>query len=299
MIDQPRSTQRYQPKKPENDRALTNRLHQISSRHPRYGYRRAAALLRRKGREVNAKRVHRLWKQAGLQVPQRQRKRRRIGSGQDGSVRLHATHPNHVWSYDFVFDQTEDGRTLKFMPVVDECTRECLALVVGRSITSAEVVRTLDRLICQRGEPGHVRSDNGPEFVAEAVRTYLKEQGAKTRYIDPGAPWQNPYVESFNGKLHGRTLGPRDLRKPPRRPGACRAVSPTLQSAAAPQRTRLSDPGGLRRRLHHGSPQSHQPRTRNSSNIAPGTENGVRSLRGALLRPPSPTRLAAWRTDLL
>ena len=210
-IDQPRSTQRYQPKKPEKDKALTTQLHQISRQHPRYGYRRAAALLRQDGWKtenglVNDKRVHRLWKQAGLQVPEKQRKRRRVGSGRDGSVRLRASHPNHVWSYDFVFDQTEDGRTLKLMPVVDEYTRECLALVVSRSITSSDVTRVLGRLIAERGEPGHVRSDNGPEFVAKAVRTYLKEQGAKTRYIDPGAPWQNPYVESFNGKIRDEFL---------------------------------------------------------------------------------------------
>ena len=205
-IRQPRSTQRYQPKKPEKDRALTKQLHQISSEHPRYGYRRAAVLLCQDGLEVNDKRVHRLWKQAGLQVPTKQRKRRRIGSGENGSVRLRAAHPNHVWSYDFLFDQTEDGRTLKLMPIVDEYTRECLALVVSRSITSADAVRTLSRLIGERGEPSHVRSDNGPEFVAEAVRSYLREQGAKTRYIDPGAPWQNPYVESFNGKLRDELL---------------------------------------------------------------------------------------------
>lgn len=205
-IGQPRSTQRYQPKKTEKDRTLTARLHQISRRHPRYGYRRAAALLRQDGWEVNDKRVHRLWKRTGLQVPVRQRKRRRVSVNEDGPVRLRAAHPNHVWSYDFLFDQTEGGRTLKFMPVVDEYTRECLVLVVDRSITSLDVTKALDRLIEERGEPGHMRSDNGPEFVAEAVRTYLKEQGAKTRYIDPGAPWQNPYVESFNGKLRDELL---------------------------------------------------------------------------------------------
>ena len=206
VIDQPRSTQRYEPKKPEKDKALTTRLHQISRQYPRYGYRRVAALLRQGGLEVNDKRVHRLWKQAGLGVPQRQRKRRRIGSGRDGSARLRASHPNHVWSYDFLFDQTEDGRTLKLMPVVDEYTRECLALVVDRSITSSDVTEVLDRLIAERGEPRHVRSDNGPEFVSKAVRTYLGRRGAKTRYIDPGAPWQNPYVESFNGKIRDELL---------------------------------------------------------------------------------------------
>lgn len=182
------------------------RLHQLSRRYPRYGYRRVAALLRREGCQVNTKRVHRLWKQAGLQVPGTQRKRRRIGASEQGTVRLRAAYPNHVWSYDFVFDQTENGRTLKLMPVVDEYTRECLALEVGRGLTSGDVIRVLERLIRKRGEPQHVRSDNGPEFIARAVKQYLKERGAKTRYIDPGAPWQNPYVESFNGKLRDEFL---------------------------------------------------------------------------------------------
>ena len=205
-IRQPRSTQRYQPKKPDKDKALIKRLHQISRQHPRYGYRRVAALLRRARWEVNDKRVHRLWKQTGLQVPRKQRKRRRIAAGKNGSGRLRAIRPNHVWSYDFVFDQTENGRALKFMPVVDEYTRECLALEVERSLTSADAVRILDRLIRERGEPGYIRSDNGPEFVAEAVKVYLEDRRTKTRYIDPGAPWQNPYVESFNGKLRDELL---------------------------------------------------------------------------------------------
>lgn len=177
-INQPRATQRYQSRKIENGRVLTNRLHEARSEHPRTGYCRAAALLRQDGPDVNAKRVHRLWKQAGFEVPQRQRKRRRRGSGNNGSMRLRAIRPNHVWTYDFLFDQTEDGRMLRFMPVVDEYTRECLALEVGRGLTAADAVRTLEQLIRERGEPRHMRSDNGPEFVAKAVRTYLEEQGS-------------------------------------------------------------------------------------------------------------------------
>src|SRR5690606_34177582 len=136
VVGQPRSTHRYPPERPAKDRALVARLLQIAQEHPRYGYRRAWAILRDEGWAVNKKRVHRLWREAGLQVPQRARKRRRVGSGEHSTVRLAPQHPNHVWSYDFVFDQTEDGRPLKLLAVLDEYTRECLALVVGRSLTS-------------------------------------------------------------------------------------------------------------------------------------------------------------------
>lgn len=182
------------------------RLLQIAQEHPRYGYRRAWAILRDEGWAVNKKRVHRLWREAGLQVPQRARKRRRVGSGEHSTVRLAPQHPNHVWSYDFVFDQTEDGRPLKLLAVLDEYTRECLALVVGRSLTSRHVIETLDRLIRERGAPAFVRSDNGPEFIAQRVGAYLLAAESDAKHIDPGAPWQNGYTESFNGKLRDELL---------------------------------------------------------------------------------------------
>ena len=160
---------------------------------------------------VNLKRVHRLWREAGLQVPQKSQKRERLGSGtdspgQNSTIRLAPEHPNHVWCYDFVFDATADGRALKILPVLDEYTRECLALVVGRSLTSRHVIETLDRLIAERGAPRFVRSDNGPEFIAHRVGAYLLAADSGARHIDPGAPWQNGYSESFNGKLRDELL---------------------------------------------------------------------------------------------
>jgi len=182
------------------------RLLQLAKDHPRYGYRRAWGVLRGEGWAANKKRVHRLWCEAGLQVPQKTRKRRRVGTGENSTVRLAPERPNHIWCYDFVFDATEEGRTLKLLPVLDEYTRECLALVVGRSLTSHHVVATLDRLIAERGAPAFVRSDNGSEFIAHRVGAHLLAAESDTRHIDPGAPWQNGYSESFNGKLRDELL---------------------------------------------------------------------------------------------
>ena len=181
-------------------------MHELSRENPRFGYRRITKLVRRGGQRVNKKRIHRLWKQAGLQVPTKKRKRRRLGTNENGSIRLEATRPNQVWSYDFVYDRTEDGKQLKLMPVIDEFTRECHAIEVGRSITSREVVCKLEELFERHGRPAFIRSDNGPEFVAETVENYLKDQGTETRFIDPGAPWQNSHVESTVGKLRDELL---------------------------------------------------------------------------------------------
>ena len=181
-------------------------MHHLAEANPRAGYRMITALLRREGWLVNRKRVHRLWKQAGLQVPKKQHKRRRLGISQNGCVRLKASCPNHVWSLDFLFDTTEDGRQLKFMPIIDEYTRECLSIVVGRSITSARVIEELERLFSLRGCPVNLRSDNGPEFIARALKGYLKENDVETRYIEPGAPWQNGFVESFNATFRDDLL---------------------------------------------------------------------------------------------
>jgi transposase InsO family protein len=181
-------------------------MHKLAATNPRFGYRRVAALLRGEGWGVNIKRVHRLWKEAGLQVPTKKRKRRRLGTEANGCVRLKAAYPGHVWSYDFLYDRTEDGRQLKLMPVVDEYTRQCHAILVSRSITAEDVTQELERLFALHGSPSHLRSDNGPELVARAVREYLKSQAVDTRYIEPGAPWQNAYVESFNSKLRDELL---------------------------------------------------------------------------------------------
>lgn len=205
-LAQPRSTQRYQSKKSETDRPVTRRIQELAQENPRFGYRRITSLLKREGWQINQKRVHRLWKQAGLQVPKKQCKRRRLGTSENGCVRLKASYPGHVWSVDFLFDTTEDGRQVKFMPIIDEYTRECLRIDVSRSITSERVIEELERLFHVHGRPAHLRSDNGPEFIAKALREYLSDQAVETRYIEPGAPWQNGYVESFNATLRDELL---------------------------------------------------------------------------------------------
>jgi transposase InsO family protein len=183
-------------------------MHQLSEQNARFGYRRITRLLRREGWRVNQKRVHRLWKQAGLQVRRRQRKRRCLmGTSENGCARLKANYPGHVWSIDFLFDTTEDGRQVKFMPVLDEYTRECLVIDVSRSITSERVIQVLGRLFAEcGGTPENLRSDNGPEFIAEALKVYLANEAVQTRYIEPGAPWQNGYVESFNNTFRDELL---------------------------------------------------------------------------------------------
>ena len=175
--------------------------------YPRYGSPRVHELLTGTGWRVNLKRVHRLWKQEHLQVPQKQRKRRRLpGCSKNGCIRHRPTHRNHVWSYDFVMDRTEDGRQLKLLVVIDEYTRECLALEVGRSFTAREVMLTLQYLFAVRGAPEHVRSDNGPEFIARTLQRWLDRAAVRTLYIQKGSPWENGYVESFNGKLRDELL---------------------------------------------------------------------------------------------
>lgn len=178
----------------------------LAALNPRYGYRRITALLQREGFRVNKKRVHRIWRREGLKVVTKQRKRGRLGAAAGGRRRQQAEHPNHVWSYDFVMDQTEDGRRLKLLPVVDEYTRECLTVEVGRHCTAQGVVRTLDRLFKERGLPEFIRSDNGPEFIACAVKEWLAAAGVSTIYIEPGSPWENAYSESFNSRFRDELL---------------------------------------------------------------------------------------------
>ena len=185
---------------------LVKRLHELSQRHPRYGYRRMTALLRAEGFSVNRKRISRLWRLEGLKVAQQQRKRRRLGNSDNGVARRSAQEPNQVWSYDFVMDQTEDGRRLKMVPVVDEFTRECLEIEVARHLTAEDVVKMLSRLFAERGAPRFIRSDNGPEFVATAVKEWLREAGVETLYIEPASPWQNAYAESFNSRFRDELL---------------------------------------------------------------------------------------------
>ena len=156
---------------------------------------------------MNKKRVLRLWREHGLKIPHKQHKRRRlVGSGENGVSRRRAEYPNHVWSYDFAMDSTEDGRRLKVMPMVDEYTRECLSLEGERSIEACGVIDTLRRLFIERGEPDYIRSDNGPKFIAEALKEWLTISGVKTLYIEPGAPWENAYSETFISRLRDELL---------------------------------------------------------------------------------------------
>ena len=205
-VGQPRSTQRYEARRPEDEDRLVAEMLELVRLHPRYGYRMIWSLLRRGGWLVNRKRVWRLWKREGLKVPRKQVKKRRVGSRENGCARRRAEHKDHVWAWDFIKDRTSDGRPLKWLSVVDEYTRECLALEVARSIRAQDVVDVMLDLVVRRGAPTNVRSDNGPEFVAEAVREWLGRMGTETLYIEPGAPWQNGYAESFHSRLRDELL---------------------------------------------------------------------------------------------
>ena len=185
---------------------MTAGIIDLASRYGRYGYRRITALLQAEGWRVNHKRVERIWRQEGLKVPQRQPKRGRLWLNDGSCVRLRPEHRNHVWTYDFVFDRTHNGRPLKMLTVVDEYSRESLAIEVGRRLTSRDVIRVLAKLMLRYGVPEHIRSDNGPEFVAKAVREWLARLGTETLFIEPGSPWENGYIESFNGKLRDELL---------------------------------------------------------------------------------------------
>ena len=188
-LGQARSTQRYRPKKIDADRRLIAEMRRLVESFPRYGSERVHQLLVETGWRVNFKRVHRLWKQERMQVPQKQRKRRRLpGTSANGCVRHRATHANHVWSYDFVADRTEDGRQLKLLVVIDEFTRECLAIEAGRSFTARDVRLTLQYLFAVRGTPEHIRSDNGPEFVAKDIKRWLDRARVDTLYIQKASP---------------------------------------------------------------------------------------------------------------
>ena len=206
MLGQHRSTQRKAPTVPDDEAALRGEIIALARIYGRYGYRRVAALLRVAGWCANHKRVERIWRQEGLKVPPRQPKRGRLWLNDGSCVRLRPERPNHVWAYDFVEDRTRDGRKFRMLCVVDEFTREALAIRVARKLGSAEVIDTLADLFIARGVPAHIRSDNGPEFVAEAVRGWTAAVGARTAYIAPGSPWENGYVESFNGKLRDELL---------------------------------------------------------------------------------------------
>jgi putative transposase len=185
---------------------LVQRVVALASQYGRYGYRRITALLRGEGWQVNHKRVARLWRREGLKVPQKQPKRGRLWLTDGSCLRLRPTHRHHVWAYDFVSDRTHDGRPVKILAVVDEYSRECLTLRVARQCRATDVLETLADLFVTHGAPAYLRSDNGPEFTAQVVRAWLQALEVQTLFIERGSPWENGYVESFNGKLRDELL---------------------------------------------------------------------------------------------
>ena len=206
MIGQARSTQRYQPKLAADEPALLARIAELVLLHPRYGYRRIWALLKKDGWRINRKRVYRLWRREGYKVPRKKVKKRRLGVAGNGIQRQAATHANDVWAWDFVHDVDERGRTIRWLMIVDEFTRESLVLEAARSFKATDVLDLLSELILIRGIPKHIRSDNGPEFIAKKIQKYLLDAKVKTLYIEPGSPWQNGYAESFNSRLRDELL---------------------------------------------------------------------------------------------
>jgi transposase InsO family protein len=206
VVGQARSSQRYRVQARPDEGPLTRRILELASAFGRYGYRRITVLLRREGWRVNRKRVERIWRREGLKVPKKQPKRGRLWLNDGSCIRLRPQHRNHVWAYDFVADRTHNGRPVKMLTIVDEHTRECLAIDVRRRIRSIDVIETLARLMIERGVPDHIRSDNGPEFTAKLVREWLARLDVGTLFIEPGSPWENGYVESFNGKLRDELL---------------------------------------------------------------------------------------------
>ena len=207
VLDQSRSTQRRILSLPSDEQQLTGDIVALGTKYGRYGYRRITALLNNEyGWRVNHKRVERIWRKEGLKVPQKQPKRRRLWLNDGSCIRLRPEHKDHVWSYDFVTTRTSDGRAFRILNIIDEYTRECLAILVKRKITSQDVIDRLFELFILKGIPEHIRSDNGPEFTAKAIRKWLNRIGVKTLFIEPGSPWENGYVESFNGKLRDELL---------------------------------------------------------------------------------------------
>jgi putative transposase len=207
VLNQPRSSQRRQAKRRDDEPALVKRMLELVRERPRFGYRRIAALLRQEGFRASETRMLRLWRQEGLKVPRKQRKRRALGSGAASVLARPAEAPNDVWCWDFTFDRTMAGSPLKWLSIVDEFTRECLCLKCARSVTSEDAIDALAELFAMRGAPKCLRSDNGPEFVAHAMRKWLAQIGVETLYVEPGSPWQNGYAESFHSRCRDEFLG--------------------------------------------------------------------------------------------
>ena len=199
-------TQRYAPQVVEEEGRLAARVIELATQYGRYGYRRVTALLRQEGWQVNHKRIERIWRQEGLKVPKKQPKRRRLWLNDGSCIRLRPEHKDHVWSYDFVMARTSEGRAFRMLNIIDEYSRECLTILVKRHVTSQDVIERLFEMFIFKGIPDHIRSDNGTEFTAKAIRRWLARLGVKTLFIEPGSPWENGYIESFNGKLRDELL---------------------------------------------------------------------------------------------
>jgi putative transposase len=207
LLGQSRSSQRYQAQpKSEEEKNLVQRMHELVVKYPRYGYRFMTAKLRQEGWRVNFKRIYRIWRQEGFKVPKKTRKKRRLGHSGNSCVRLKADHKDHVWTWDFIHDRTATGQPLKWLGITDEYTRECLALEVHRGITADRVLDILTNLFLTRGVPRHIRSDNGPEFIAKAIRRHCEQAGLEMLYIEPGSPWENGFAESFFSRLRDELL---------------------------------------------------------------------------------------------
>ena len=199
-------TQRYAPQVVDEEERLAARVIELATQYGRYGYRRITALLSQEEWQVNHKKIERIWRKEGLKVPKKQPKRRRLWLNDGSCIRLRPEHKDHVWSYDFVMARTAEGKAFRMLNIIDEYSRECLAILVKRRITSQDVIGRLFELFILREIPEHIRSDNGPEFTAKEVRKWLARLGVKTLYIEPGSPWENGYIESFNGKLRDELL---------------------------------------------------------------------------------------------
>ncbi len=206
VLGQARSTHRQRPRIRDDEPRLASRVVELAREYGRYGYRRITALLRREGWRVNHKRVERMWRHEGLKVPRKQPRRGRLGLKDGACVRRRPLHRNHVWAYDLCVDRTHDGRPVRMLAIVDEFTRECLAIDVERRLGSEDVLERLTELFARRGTPEYIRSDNGAEFTAHRGREWLSHLGVKTLFIEPGSPWENGYVESFIGKLRDELL---------------------------------------------------------------------------------------------
>ena len=206
VLGQHRSTQRRPPRGRADEERLVADMIELAREYGRYGYRRVAVLLRDAGWSVSDGRVERLWRREGLKVPPKQSKRGRLWLNDGSCVRLRPEYRNHVWSYDFVHCRTDDGKAFRTLNILDEFSRECLAIKVERKLNSTDVIDVLTDLFILRGPPAYIRSDNGPEFVAQAVRDWITAVGARTAYIEPGSPWENGYCESFNGRFRDEFL---------------------------------------------------------------------------------------------